>query len=38
VDITGGAEAATTVIRTAHGRRQWLRIIAATELIGLQTS
>jgi hypothetical protein len=32
-DIIGGAAPVITAIRTVPGRRQWARIIAATELI-----
>jgi len=35
-DIIGGAAAAIIAIQTVPGRRQWVRVIAATELIALQ--
>jgi hypothetical protein len=35
-DIIGGAAVAIITIRMALGRRQWVRAIAATELIGLR--
>ena len=35
-DIIGGAAVAIIAIRMALGRRQWVRAIAATELIGLR--
>jgi hypothetical protein len=37
-DIIGGAAVAIIAIRMALGRRQWVRAIAATELIGLRMS
>jgi hypothetical protein len=35
-DIIGGAAAVITAIRMVRGRRQWVRIIAATKLISLR--
>jgi hypothetical protein len=35
-DIIGGAAPAITAIRMVPGRRQWARIIAAIELIGVR--
>jgi len=37
-DIIGGAAPAITAIRTVPGRRQWARVIVATELIGFADS